>query len=96
MSDAHADDEGHVASPDQMYAKDAIVPACMECHKTPDRLVKKDDTACPRYHEEAVISKQVCTDCHGRHRLAERLVRWDKDTGERIWLDEKSPTKKKK
>ncbi len=50
----------------------------------------------PRDHEGAEIGKRCCRDGQGRHRLAERLVRWDKDTGERIWLDEKSPTKKKK
>lgn len=83
MSDGHANDEGHLTAPDEMYGKDTLVPACMECHKDAKRLAK-DETACPRYHEEAIISKQICTNCHGRHRLAKRIVRWDKDTGELI------------
>lgn len=88
MSDAHANDEAHLTAPDEMYGQDTIVPACMECHKDAKRLAK-DDTACPRYHEEDIISKQICTNCHGRHRLPERLVRWDKDTGERMSVQEK-------
>ena len=88
MSDAHANDEEHLTPPDEMYGKDTLVPACMECHKDAKRLAK-DETACPRYHEEAIISKQICTNCHGRHRLTKRIVRWDKDTGELI------PVKKK-
>ncbi len=89
MSDGHCGDEGHLTPPDEMYAKETIVPACMEeCHKIPKRLAK-DDTACPRYHEEAIIGKQVCTNCHGRHRLPKRHVRWDKDTGELISVEKK-------
>ena len=88
MSDGHCGDEGHLIPPDEMYAKETIVPACMECHKDAKRLAK-DDTACPRHHEEPIISKQVCTNCHGRHRLDKRLVRWDKGTGELISVKKK-------
>ena len=90
MSDAHANDEAHLTAPDEMYAKEMIVPACMECHKDV-KLLPKDDTACPRYHEEDIISKQVCTNCHGRHALTKRQVRWDKATGELLWVKEKEP-----
>lgn len=76
-SDAHCQDEEHQTPPDTMYPKEKIPPACIACHDM-DKIAKK--------HKEKDVEadlkgvKNVCTDCHGSHRLEKRSVRWDKNT----------------
>jgi hypothetical protein len=75
-SDAHIADEswasgGNGTAPDRMYPRDKINPACMHCHA-------KDKIDAPQH--QAVLAdtegKQVCTDCHGNHRLPQRRCKW--------------------
>lgn len=81
----HRDDEDNVTPPDVMYAPDKIEAACQECHDTHDAPAVK---IIRRWQERAATKddpdKLVCTDCHGRHRLKSRTVRWNKTTGELI------------
>ncbi len=75
-SDAHIADEswasgGNGTAPDRMYPRDKINPSCMTCHPrdkidTPQHLAVLADTE----------GKQVCTDCHGSHRLPQRRCKW--------------------
>jgi hypothetical protein len=75
-SDVHIADEswasgGNGTAPDRMYPKDKINPSCMTCHPknkidTPQHLAVLADTE----------GKQVCTDCHGTHRLPQRRCKW--------------------
>jgi hypothetical protein len=75
-SDAHIADEswasgGNGTAPDRMYPRDKINPACMECHA-------RNKIDAPQH--QAVLAdtegKQVCTDCHGSHRLPQRRCKW--------------------
>jgi hypothetical protein len=75
-SDAHIADEswasgGNGTAPDRMYPRDKINPSCLHCHPK-----DKIDTA----QHQAVLTdtegKQVCTDCHGSHRLPQRRCKW--------------------
>jgi len=78
MSDDHSDDEEHLTAPDVMYPKDKLNPACMECHP-------RDKIADAKSHKvvlaKILAAKMLCTDCHGKHRLARRIRRWDRATG---------------
>ncbi len=73
-SDDHCGDENHETAPDKMYSKETMAPACWECHP---------DVKPPRGYKPAVPAdaKKACTDCHGSHRLNERIRHWDKKTG---------------
>jgi hypothetical protein len=77
----HRNDENNTTPPDVMYPLDAIVAACRECHKThdaaPEEVVARWLERCPQKTDPKML---VCTDCHGRHRLKVRTVRWDKKT----------------
>ena len=75
-SDAHIADEswasgGNGTAPDRMYPRDKINPSCLQCHA-------KDKIDAPQH--VAVLAdtegKQVCTDCHGTHRLPQRRCKW--------------------
>jgi PBP1b-binding outer membrane lipoprotein LpoB len=76
QSDAHSNDEGNITPPDIIYAKSDIMETCCKCHTmehTPPKIVCLDailDTKAERY----------CTDCHGDHHMAVRMIRWDKAT----------------
>jgi hypothetical protein len=78
-SDAHSSDEDGLTPPDILYPKETINPSCMTCH--PESRI-----AAKRSHKEVLAagSRQVCTDCHGDHRLKVRTRRWDKRTGRLI------------
>jgi hypothetical protein len=75
-SDAHIADEswasgGNGTAPDRMYTRDKINAACMACHPkakidTPQHMAVLAD----------VGGQQVCTDCHGKHRLPQRRCKW--------------------
>ena len=76
--DAHCADEDNVTPPDRMYPRVKVGAFCMQCHP----LVKLVDVA---EHKPVLASieanKKRCTECHGDHVMAERVVRWDKGTG---------------
>jgi hypothetical protein len=76
-SDAHCGSEEHEIPPDRMYAKDAVNPACMQCHST-GKLAAQDMHALNRV--ATPTPKKHCTECHGSHVLPKRHVRWDKAT----------------
>jgi len=82
---AHRNDEDNITPPDLMYPADEIDEACQECHDTHDapaeKIIARWQARCPQKTDVANI---LCTDCHGRHRLKARTVRWDKSTGKLI------------
>lgn len=62
---------GNGTPPEIMYPRDKINPACLHCH--PKDEIDTED------HEDLfadAASKEVCTDCHGKHRLTERTCKW--------------------
>jgi hypothetical protein len=73
-SDEHCGDEGNVTPPTTMFAKADIDPSCKKCHPD-DRPT--ENGVCPVV---VLDENKGCTDCHGRHRMAQRTVRWDKAT----------------
>jgi hypothetical protein len=83
-SEAHSGDEDNITPPEIMFPKDAINASCMTCHER-EKLAKEEE------HEELLAAgekaKQVCTDCHGKHRLKVRTRVWDKRTGKLIHDD---------
>jgi len=85
QSQDHADDEDHFTPPDVMYPLAKIDKSCEECHDAHDvpatNVLRRWQERCP---EKTKASDIVCTDCHGRHRLAKRKVRWNKTTGEML------------
>ena len=76
-SDDHAGDENHTTPPDIMYPADKVNAACLKCHDGA-RLAKLEKHT--PFWDDIVANTQRCTDCHGKHRLARRSVRWDKVT----------------
>ena len=82
---AHRNDEDNITPPEIMYAADQIDEACEKCHDTHDAPAKK---VIARWQQcclaKTNFNELVCTDCHGKHRLARRTVRWDKKTGKLI------------
>jgi hypothetical protein len=88
---AHRNDENHTTPPDVMFPARSIDRACRECHAThdvpPRTLIARFLERCP---DQTRASAVVCTDCHGEHRLARRIVRWDKQT--RALITDTPPT----
>jgi len=88
-SNAHCSDENNITPPDVMFPRDRIVDSCMRCHT-------EKDLACKDHHTDILAPKggtpkKVCTDCHGKHRITTRDVRWNRKTRELIrggWMDE--------
>ncbi len=82
---AHRDDEDHLTPPDVMFPAEKIDPGCAECHDTHDaparKVVECWQQRCP---QKTKPEQLVCTDCHGKHRLEKRTIRWDKATGKII------------
>jgi hypothetical protein len=78
---AHRNDEDNITPPDVMFPPERIAEACQPCHEGHDvpavKVIERWQQQCPKTDPERL----VCTDCHGRHRLASRQVRWDKKTG---------------
>jgi hypothetical protein len=73
--DAHIADEswamgGNGTAPDTMYVRSDINPVCMGCHPR-DKIDTEEHK--PLF---AAAEDKVCTDCHGKHRLAERRFKW--------------------
>jgi len=75
-SDDHCGDEGNITPPSTMFAKADIDKSCKVCH--PDDRFVEGAKSCP-----VVVLEEgkYCTDCHGRHQMECRTVRWDKKTG---------------
>jgi hypothetical protein len=75
-SDRHIDDEswtwgGKGTPPDTMFPREKVNPFCMTCHDM--SKVDADEHECPY---PAMNPKKTCTDCHGKHRLANRKCKW--------------------
>ena len=87
---AHRNDENNTTPPETMYPDEKIDTACSYCHPTHDAPAQK---VIARWQEQASKKtdpkKILCTDCHGKHRLAVRTVRWDKKTGKLISTNKK-------
>lgn len=79
---AHRNDENNTTPPEVMYPADRIDPACQKCHATHDvparQVIARWLQISPNKTDPQAI---VCTDCHGKHRLRHRSVRWDPRTG---------------
>ena len=83
-SHPHRNDENHTTPPDHMYALEAVVPLCQQCHQSAKIDPQKIETVRREQSDKPASEPVVCTDCHGKHRLASRNVRWDKTTGKLI------------
>jgi len=80
-SDRHSADEDGLTPPEIMFAKEKILDACTKCHAlTKLRAVDEHEAA---FTKDAA-KRKVCTDCHGKHRMAVRTRHWDKTTGKLI------------
>jgi hypothetical protein len=94
-SHAHRDDEDNITPPDVLYPLEKIDAACQSnCHETHDAPAKKVlarwQERCPQKMDYLTV---VCTDCHGAHRLQQRVVRWDKRTKQLISNTKEKPAK---
>jgi len=80
--DEHCSDEDNIIPPTVLIPRSKITPACMngECH--PQAKLAKVDRHKPIFAGKT--PEEVCTDCHGSHRLKVRTRRWDKLTGKLI------------
>ena len=75
-SDAHIADEswasgGNGTAPDKMFPTNKINGFCFTCHP------KSKLSQAP--HKELLANnglKPICTDCHGKHRMAKRRCKW--------------------
>jgi hypothetical protein len=85
---AHRDDENNTTPPEVMFPPEKIEPNCRECHATHDAPAKdvilRWQERCPA---KAKPEEILCMDCHGKHRLKARTVRWDKKTRKLILRD---------
>jgi hypothetical protein len=76
VSDAHIADEswasgGNGTAPDIMFPKERINPFCLGCH-VQERIEHKS-------HESffgGIGAEKHCTDCHGKHYMAQRKCKW--------------------
>ncbi len=84
QSHPHRNDENHTTPPDHMYALDAVVPLCQQCHQSARIDPQEIETVRREQPDKPASEPVVCTDCHGKHRLTSRTVRWDKTTGKLI------------
>jgi hypothetical protein len=85
-SDAHAGDEDNITPPDILFPADKLNVACMECHDRA-KLIRKEEHE--KVFKDLVNSKDRCIDCHGKHKMARRTVRWDKVTRKLLPKEEK-------
>lgn len=68
-------------APDVMFSPEEINPACFECHSKMDLM----ETPAHDSFFAGTSEQDTCTDCHGEHRLAKRVIRWDRHTGNLLW-----------
>lgn len=78
LSDDHCGSEEHLIPPETMFPRSKINLFCTHCHK-PEKLT--GDIAHKPFVAKTPRTRQVCTDCHGSHRLARRIRKWDKLSG---------------
>jgi len=82
---AHRDDEDNVTPPDTMFPPEKIEANCEKCHDEHDvaavDVIARWQQCCASKTNPEEIG---CMDCHGKHRLNHRTVRWNKRTGELI------------
>jgi len=75
-SDDHMANEENIIPPDIMYERDKVNSLCSICH----------GGSLPSNHAEVKLvapeSSEICTECHGTHRVKDRRRRWDKTTRE--------------
>ena len=80
---AHRNDEDNITPPDKMYPLEEVDKMCVACHDTHNvpaqEVLERWQERCPTKRNPKEI---VCTDCHYQHRLARRVVRRNKRTGE--------------
>jgi len=76
QSDEHCGDEGNVTPPTTLYAKSDVDKSCKVCHPPLDEKIVEDARYCLFIPDEK-DPKKVCTECHGKHQMARRTVRWD-------------------
>ena len=92
----HRDDEDNVTPPEVMYPREEINECCRDCHKEHDVSAAK---VIAQWQERGLTKtdpkKLVCTDCHFRHRLKRRMVRWDKQTGKLLEVEQKSASEER-
>ncbi len=87
--EAHMDDEEGNAPPDVMFAKDKINASCMDTCHTIDKLAGVADHIPYVLPGKEKKKPQLCTDCHGKHRLEKRTRVWNQETGKLIEVDGK-------
>ena len=81
----HKNDENNTTPPEKMYPADRIDSFCQGCHNSHDVPPSKVVAHwLKRYPDKTVPDKNVCTDCHGEHRMKVRTIIWDKKTGKLI------------
>jgi len=77
-SNAHCSDEENVTSPDILFAKEDVREACLTCHLQPEATQK-------RPLADKCDEAQLCTACHGAHRMPVRTRHWDARTGKLLF-----------
>ncbi len=77
-SDKHSSDEDGLTAPDIIFSKELIAVTCTACHK--NGALEKDGAHAPLLAGKAAEPYKFCTDCHGKHAMAHRTRRWDKNT----------------
>lgn len=84
--DDHASNEDGVIAPDIMFERNQVNSVCLACHGTLPEEVHKTlaESVRAKIQPGATGPVEVCTDCHGRHRVTERRRRWNKTTRELI------------
>ncbi len=80
----HRNDENHTTAPGHMYAAETVAPLCKKCHDGHKIEPEKLEAVRKERSDKPASDPVVCTDCHGKHRLPRRSVRWDKTTGSLI------------
>ncbi len=79
---AHRNDENNTTPPDKIFAAEKVDSLCQQCHEQNHNAPAKKVVERWLGLEPGKKTPQnlICTDCHGKHRLAIRTVRWDKNT----------------
>lgn len=93
-SEEHTADEDGLIAPQKMFPREEVNSSCLPCHKE----YAESNEIC-LYQPDVLGSVEAgpcqCTDCHGRHRLANRARKWDKTTGKLLWRDGTKPVRQK-
>ncbi len=88
---AHRNDENNTTPPEKIYSPEKVDSLCQHCHEqkhnAPARkVVERWLSLEPNKKNPQTL---ICTDCHGKHRLSIRTVRWDKNTGKLLSTNKK-------